>query len=66
MSKQDITKPKNIDYFQVPEALWQLLEPCLPPEPVREGPGRPPRDLERDLVPAVDRLPVEGDPSQLV
>lgn len=37
---ENTTKPKNIDYFQVPEELWQLIEPCLPPEPERTGPGR--------------------------
>ncbi len=41
MSEQDTTKPKNVDYFQVPEELWRLIESCLPPEPERQGPGRP-------------------------
>jgi putative transposase len=41
MSEQDSTKPKNVDYFQVPDELWQLIEPCLPSEPERCGAGRP-------------------------
>lgn len=40
MSEQNSTKANQVDYFTVPEALWQLLEPCLPAEPVRHGPGR--------------------------
>lgn len=41
MSEQDSTKPQNIDYFQVPDELWERIAACLPPEPVRQGPGRP-------------------------
>lgn len=41
MDKQDNTKPKNVDYFQVPEELWALIEPCLPAVPACTGPGRP-------------------------
>jgi putative transposase len=41
MSEQNITKPKNIDYFQVPQALWRLIELCLPQEAERHGAGRP-------------------------
>lgn len=41
MSKQDSTKPKQVDYFQVPDELWVLIEACLPVVPVRTGPGRP-------------------------
>ena len=25
--KDSIAKPKNVDYFQVPEELWQLIKP---------------------------------------
>ena len=41
MSEEHITKPKKIDYFQVPQELWRRIEPCLPPEPERQGAGRP-------------------------
>jgi putative transposase len=41
MSEQHSTKPKNVDYFQVPQELWQLIELCLPPEAERQGAGRP-------------------------
>jgi len=44
MDKQNNTKPKNVDYFQVPDDLWALIEPCLPAVPARRGPGRPPAD----------------------
>jgi putative transposase len=44
MDKHNTTKPKNIDYFRLPEELWELLESCLPPEPKRQGPGRPRAD----------------------
>lgn len=44
MREHDTTKPKNIDYFQLPEALWCLIESCLPDEPPRRGPGRPRAD----------------------
>ncbi len=41
MDEHDTTKPKNIDYFQLPEELWCLIEPCLPQAAKRQGPGRP-------------------------
>jgi putative transposase len=44
MSEHDTTKPKTIDYFQMPEELWHLIESCLPEEPKRPGPGRPRAD----------------------
>ena len=44
MSKQDNTKPKNVDYFQVPDALWSQIKACLPEVPKRSGPGRPRAD----------------------
>lgn len=40
--KDTITKPKNVDYFQVPDELWQLIEPHFP-KPSQPGRrGRPP------------------------
>lgn len=48
MSKQNTIKPKNIDYFKVPDELWTLIEPCLPVVPERQGPGRP-RASERAI-----------------
>ncbi len=44
MSEQHTTKPKNVDYFQVPQELWRLIEACLPSEPERQGAGRPRAD----------------------
>lgn len=44
MSEQDTTKPKNVDYFRVPDELWALIEPCVPAAPSRSGPGRPRAD----------------------
>jgi len=39
--KDTITKPKNVDYFQVPDELWQLIERYFP-KPTPEGKrGRP-------------------------
>lgn len=29
----------------LPEGLWELVEPLLPPRPAREGGGRPPVDV---------------------
>jgi transposase len=40
MDKQSNTKPKNVDYFQVPDDLWTLIELCLPPVSERRGLGR--------------------------
>jgi transposase len=42
--KDTITKPKNVDYFQVPEELWQLIKHLIPKLPERKGPGRPRAD----------------------
>lgn len=41
MNKNTTTKPKNVDFYQVPDQLWQILEQLLPAEPERNGPGRP-------------------------
>lgn len=41
MDKDTTTKPKNIDFFQVPDELWQVMEQQLPPAPEQKGPGRP-------------------------
>ena len=41
MEKDITTKPKNVDYFKIPDELWQVVEKLLPPSPVRTGPGRP-------------------------
>ena len=42
--KDTITKPKNVDYFQVPDELWQLIEHLIPKRPECKGPGRPRAD----------------------
>jgi putative transposase len=42
--KDTITKPKNVDYFQVPDELWQLIQHLIPKPPERIGPGRPRAD----------------------
>ncbi|MFN2202248.1 MAG: IS5 family transposase [Caldilineaceae bacterium] len=44
MDKQDNTKPKNVDYFHVPDELWAEIKLCLPEVPERQGPGRPRAD----------------------
>jgi len=44
MSKQDTTKPKQVDYFKVPDELWQRIAPLLGSEPGKRGPGRPRAD----------------------
>ena len=44
MNKQDTIKPKSVDYFQIPDELWRLIESCLPATPRRQGPGRPRAD----------------------
>ena len=41
MSKNDTTKPKNVDYFKVPDQLWETVSKFLPAPPRRRGPGRP-------------------------
>jgi len=40
LNKDHSEKPKNVDYFQVPRALWRRLKRVLPKEPKRKGPGR--------------------------
>jgi transposase len=44
MSNNSSTKPKNVDYFQVPDELWEAIKRLLPPPPERTGPGRPRAD----------------------
>lgn len=41
MKKNRRTKPKNVDYFQVPRHLWRRIKKHLPKPPKRRGPGRP-------------------------
>ena len=45
MQADSITKPKNVDYFKVPDALWEIVR-CLLPE--RSGCGRPGRPRASD------------------
>ena len=40
--KDTITKPKNVDYFQVPDELWQRIEHYFPKPPEPGKRGRPP------------------------
>ncbi len=40
--KDTITKPKNIDYFQVPDELWQRIQHHFPNSPKPGARGRPP------------------------
>ena len=42
--KDTTTKPKNVDYFQVPDELWQLIKHFIPKPPERKGPGCPRAD----------------------
>jgi putative transposase len=44
LSNNTITKPKNVDYFQVPDKLWEAVKQFLPAQPERVGPGRPRAD----------------------
>lgn len=44
LSNNTITKPKNVDYFQVPDELWEVVKQFLPAQPERTGPGRPRAD----------------------
>lgn len=41
MDKDTITKPKNVDFFKVPDELWQVVAKHLPPATEQRGPGRP-------------------------
>lgn len=49
MKRKNITKPKNVDYFQVPSPLWRRIKRCLPKVKKKKGPGRPPAK-NRDVV----------------
>lgn len=31
MGKDTTTKPKSVDFFQIPDKLWQVVERDLPP-----------------------------------
>ena len=42
MKTHTITKPKNVNYFQVPRKLWCLIKRELPKQERHQGPGRPP------------------------
>jgi putative transposase len=44
LSNNTSTKPKNVDYFQVPDELWETVAQFLPPQPERARPGRPRAD----------------------
>lgn len=44
MSKNHTTKPKNVDYFKVPDQLWETVRTHLPAPPQRREPGRPRAD----------------------
>ena len=44
LSNNASIKPKNVDYFQVPDELWETVKQFLPPQPERIGPGRPRAD----------------------
>jgi putative transposase len=44
LSNNTSTKPKNVDYFKVPDELWQVVKQHLPPPPKQTGPGRPRAD----------------------
>lgn len=44
MSTNTSTRPKNADYFQVPDELGEAVKQFLAPQPERVGPGRPRAD----------------------
>ena len=45
LSENTITKPKNVDFFRVPDELWETVKRLLPSRPERKGPGRPRADV---------------------
>jgi len=47
--KDTITKPKNVDYFQVPDELWKLIEHHFPKPPEPGQRGRPPASARAAL-----------------
>ena len=47
--KDTITKPKNVDYFQVPEEMWRLIKHLIPKPPKGKRPGRPRADARAAL-----------------
>lgn len=47
--KDTTDKPKNVDYFQVPEELWQLIQPYFPEPPEPGKRGRPPASARAAL-----------------
>ncbi len=49
MSKNTNTKPKNVDYFKVPDELWDKIEGLFPQPPDKRGPGRPRADSRATL-----------------
>lgn len=44
MAQHSTTKPKNVDYFQVPRPLWRQVKKLLPKPPKHRRRGRPPAD----------------------
>jgi putative transposase len=44
MSEYHIEKPKNVDYFHVPEALWKRIKKLFPKPAKQRGRGHPPAD----------------------
>jgi putative transposase len=44
VSNNGSTKPRNVDYFKVPDELWEAVKRLLPAPPERVGPGRPRAD----------------------
>lgn len=49
MNNNATAKPKNVDYFQVPEPLWQRIRRLLPKEPPKPKGGRPRADAQAIL-----------------
>lgn len=44
MPPDPTTPPNCIDYFHVPDALWEIVAPLVAAPPARPGPGRPRAD----------------------
>jgi putative transposase len=44
MSSHNSEKPKNVDYFQVPDPLWNQIKKRFPKPPKKRRRGRPPAD----------------------
>jgi transposase len=67
MQADSITRPKNVDFFKVPDALWEIVR-CLVPEPSHAGGRGRPRASDRAALNGIwyvlwtDRVPPAAGP----